>query len=315
MTITTGHLCCGAGGDILGSKAAGAIPLWAIDKDEDAISSVHINHPDIPFIYVGDLNQIDFSNKRFAADIVISGIPCQPFTKIGRRLKDKDERDISVAVAEAIIKIRPNYIIFENVKDYKGEKGFIFLNKRLAQYGIEWRTLNVADYGVPQKRQRLFGLGSLAHVQRLKFPESTHTEDPGLFDQRAAWLKFKTIKDRQDMKPLSAKALRGVLRRLRKHSENGRGFSIQIIDECDMMFTILGTMCRGSGTGSHSTLIWDDGKIRNVSFIEARRAQGFPDDYIFCGKGKAPWLQVANAIPPTIAEQFIRGLKNLVAAT
>lgn len=305
--ITLGHICCGGGGDIFGAKLAGVKSLWAFDYSEAAVNTVKINHADVE-TFIADIRNIN-PLRLSPVDIVICGIPCQPFTLIGRRLQEKDKRDISRDVARVIKRIRPQFIIFENVREYQNSKGIEVLNSELSDYKINWKVLNVADYGVPQQRKRLFGIASLFSL--VEFPAATHTEHSDLFDQRPSWVRFGAIRDGQGMKPLSVKAIRGVLKRLRRHIKKSSGFSVQVIGDDDMMMTVLGVMWRGSGTSSHSTLIWDNGMIRNVSLIEARRAQGFPDSYVFCGTQKEQWQQIANAIPSPIAKILIETIKGL----
>ena len=310
INLTSGHICCGAGGDIVGAKAIGVKPVWAFDKNASAIASVLSNHNDVR-AFVADVRQISENIEHLErVDMLFCGIPCQPYTRIGRLLGENDERAISQYVARVILSIKPRFLLFENVREYKNSVGFKILNTELSTegYQITWKVLNLADYGLPQKRVRLFGLGISDCNYAPQFPEPTHTKERSLFDQRKSWIKFNTIKDGAGMKPLSVIALRGVLRRFGKHSKKGNGFSVQIIDKNDIMMTVIGTMYRGSGSSSNAILIWDNGIIRNVSFLEARRAQDFKDSYIFCGTNKEKWQQVGNAWPPTLVTQLIRSL-------
>lgn len=303
--LTTGHICCGAGGDILGAKMAGAKPVWGFDLSESAIQTAKANHPDV-LIHQGDIKNMDCDFPR--VDLVICGIPCQPFTSIGRRLQEKDERDISYDVAEKIKKIRPDFLIFENVREYQKSKGFEILNNELAEYTINWHVLNVADYGIPQRRIRLFGLGSLGGYYN--FPKPTHSPISDLYDQRIPWQTFKSIRNGKGMSPLSSKAIKGIWRRNNKHIAKGNGFSIQIVDDDDMCPTVLGNIYRGSGTSSNSIMVYDKGILRNMTYLESKRGQGFPDDYIFCGRAPERWQQIANAIPPLMAKMFIGVFKH-----
>lgn len=303
---TTGHLCCGAGGDILASKLSGCSPLWGIDIDDAAVKTARLNHNDVKILQVDIKNMCDVET----VDILICGIPCQPFTRIGRQLKEKDKRDISLYVATTIKKIQPRYLIFENVREYKSSMGFEILNNELSDYKIHWDTINVADYGIPQRRKRLFGLGSLD--KNITFPKPTHCNPvhAGLFQQLSPWVTFQSIKNGDGMPPMSAKAIKGIWRRQQKHISKGNGFSIQIIEDDDMCPTVLGQMYRGSGTGSNSIMIYDRGYLRNISFLEIRRAQGFPEYYIFFGKAKERWLLVGNAFPPLMARKLIEAIIN-----
>lgn len=303
--FTSGHVCCGAGGDIMGVKATGRVrPVWAFDRSRSAVATVMSNHPDVK-VFVRDVRYV---RELPRVDILFCGIPCQPYTRLGSRRGENDERAISLDLVRIIGQVSPRFLLFENVREYKSSAGFEALNEALKPvYSISWNMPNVADYGVPQRRVRLFGLGVRGNVAP-EFPAPTHTKERNLIDNRPAWVRFGAIRDGKGMKPLSAKALKGVFRKLRRHSMRGNGFSVQVIDDRDMMMTVLGVMFRGSGTGSNSTLIWDDGAVRNVSLLEARRAQGFADSYRFCGTLKEIWQQVADAWPPLMVTRLVEGI-------
>ncbi|MDP2167957.1 MAG: DNA cytosine methyltransferase [Thermodesulfovibrionales bacterium] len=297
--LTTGHMCCGAGGDVLGASLAGAKPLWAFDLNFAAFKTAWANFPGIPF--QADIR--GFSPPCYV-DVVVCGIPCQPFTRLGKRMKENDERDISVAVASAVRKVNPAWIIFENVTEYRKSQGFQILNSELSAYKINWQILNFADYGIPTTRRRLIGIASKDTL--LEFPEPTHTSAHGLFDQKAPWEKFKHIRNGDGMKPVSSNILKGKFNRSRRYAEKGYGFSMQLIDDEDVMPTILGVFCNGSGSKSNAVFIYDKGALRHISFKEAYRAQGFPDEYIFLGTVAQKWQMVANALPPAMARVLIQ---------
>jgi DNA (cytosine-5)-methyltransferase 1 len=283
---------------------AGIRPVWALDYNEAAVETARYNHRDVN-MFRTDIRKLNTAGLD-KVDLVFCGIPCQPFTRIGKRLLENDERDISESVADVLMQLLPETIIFENVREYKSSNGFDYLNYKLQEcgYSTEWQVLNVADYGIPQRRLRLWGIASLR--DNIVFPEPTHTKKRSLFDMKEEYVRFGKIRDGLGMKPLTAKALKGVLRRYGRHSARGNGFSVQIIDDEDMMMTVLGVMYRGSGASSHSTLVWDNGVLRNVSFLEACRAQSFPEDYVFLGLHEERWQQVANAIPPMMASVLAR---------
>lgn len=306
--IKTGHLCCGGGGDILGAIMAGCQPVWACDIERVCTSTVIANFGLKLMVQVADIRGIpqDHFDK---VDLIICGIPCQPFTRIGRRKKEKDERDISIHIAHMVRKFRPQFLLFENVREYYGTEGFRILNAILSHdYRLTWNSINFADYGIPQRRHRLIGLGAIAATPI--FPRPTHTESQQLFNNLKPHRQFGEIRDGDRMLPLTVTALRGLLRRYGNHRRRGNGFSVQIVGDKDVMVTVLGTMYRGSGTSSHCNLVWEDGRIRNISITEARRAQGFPDDYIFVGTLREQWQMIANAISPMMAKILIDALLN-----
>jgi DNA (cytosine-5)-methyltransferase 1 len=239
--------------------------------------------------------------------MIVCGIPCQPFTSIGKRLQAQDIRDITIPLSRLISDLRPTYLLFENVREYKSSESFQILNDTLSMYEINWQVINYADYGIPQRRKRLFGLGVLRGGSPLQHPKPTHTESPDIFNQLLPWNTFSKIRDGAAFHPMSARAIKGVFTRRIRYIKTGHNFSIQLIEDNGICPTILATMCTGSGSKSNMVIVYDDGRLRHLSFLEARMAQGFPDDYIFGGYKKDQWLMVANAIPPGIAREKIRG--------
>lgn len=106
--ITTGHICCGAGGDILGAKLAGALPQLGFDLNAMAVHTARANHPDVT-LHHADLRSIQLRDLS-AVDMIICGIPCQPFTPIGKRLKALDIRDITIPLVKLICDLQPKAI-------------------------------------------------------------------------------------------------------------------------------------------------------------------------------------------------------------
>ncbi|MBF0456734.1 MAG: DNA cytosine methyltransferase [Nitrospirae bacterium] len=208
--ITTGHICCGAGGDILGAKLAGALPQWGFELNAAAAHTARANHPDVT-IHNADLRSIQLRDLS-PVDMIICGIPCQPFTPIGKRLKALDIRDITIPLVKLIADFSPKYLLFENVREYKSSDSFQTLNDALSMYQINWQVINYADYGIPQRRLRLFGLGTLKGGNSLQHPNPTHTESPDMFNQLSPWVTFADIRDGTNMRPMSAKALNGAFR-------------------------------------------------------------------------------------------------------
>ncbi|WP_420266009.1 DNA cytosine methyltransferase [Candidatus Magnetominusculus dajiuhuensis] len=309
MNLTTGHICCGAGGDILGAKLAGARPQWGFDLNAAAVHTAQANHPDV-LIHHADMRSIQ-SHELSPVDMIICGIPCQPFTSIGKRQKELDTRDITLPLIEQIIGLKPKYLLFENVREYRSSESFQALNEGLSMYDINWQVINYADYGIPQRRLRLFGLGKLRGGIALQHPKPTHTESPDIFIRLSPWVNFGNIRDGADMRPMSAKAINGVFSRRFDKQESHKFFSFQLVEDTKLCPTILGSMCSGSGCHTNIVIVYDAGRLRHLSFLEARRAQGFPDDYMFCGNNKANWLMVANAIPPSIAKIYIESIAQI----
>lgn len=174
-------LFSGGGGLDLGFKNNGFDIIWAIDIDKDAVSSYkenlgnHILLEDITKVNVKDIPK---------ADVVIGGPPCQSFSLVGKRRIDDERGDLVWNYLRIIDEVRPKFFVFENViglksaKTSEGTKVIDDLLIAFAELGyiVKWEVLNAADYGVPQRRKRLFLVGTKENIN-FEFPNPTHSED------------------------------------------------------------------------------------------------------------------------------------------
>lgn len=157
-------LFCGCGGLSLGFEKAGMDVVAAFDNWSEALE-VYRNNFDHPAIKV-DLMEIDTSVQAirpFEPDMIIGGPPCQDFSSAGKRDEDNGRGDLTVAYANIVSSLRPQWFLMENVerilKTQKLKEAIsIFTN---AGYGLTYMVLNAALCGVPQKRKRFVMIGKL----------------------------------------------------------------------------------------------------------------------------------------------------------
>lgn len=157
-------LFCGCGGLSLGFVKAGMEIVAAFDNWTDALAVYRNNfrHPAIR----ADLMDIDASVeliRPYAPDMIIGGPPCQDFSSAGKRDENNGRGDLTVAYAEIISRIRPQWFVMENVerilKTQKLQDAIhIFRN---SGYGLTYTVLNAALCGVPQRRKRFVMIGKL----------------------------------------------------------------------------------------------------------------------------------------------------------
>ncbi|MFT5780387.1 MAG: DNA (cytosine-5)-methyltransferase 1, partial [Crocinitomicaceae bacterium] len=158
-------LFSGCGGLDLGFKQAGYDLVWANDILRDACATYKRNIGN--HIVHGDLTEIDLETIP-KADVIIGGPPCQGFSGIGKRDPNDDRSSLVYAYLNVVDKIQPKIFLFENVTGIKSSKAAdgskVLDNLRQAFEGIGYQvnihTLNAADYGVPQKRKRVFIIGN-----------------------------------------------------------------------------------------------------------------------------------------------------------
>lgn len=177
-------LFCGAGGFTEGLKQAGYKALLANDFDEMACKTFSYNHPDVPLI-CRDIARLSVDEildiaglSKGELQLVVGGPPCQGFSLAGRRMVDDPRNRMFLEFVRIVDGLHPEAFVFENVSGIltmqKGEaiKAIVSAFEEIG-YNCEYRVLNSADYGVPQKRPRFILIGSRSG-ERIGFPPPTH---------------------------------------------------------------------------------------------------------------------------------------------
>jgi DNA (cytosine-5)-methyltransferase 1 len=191
-------LFSGIGGLDFGFEAAGFETRVALELDRHSCMAMQLNRPRWTVIE-DDINHVASSDllksadlKRGEADILIGGPPCQPFSKSGYWARgdalrlDDPRADTLVGYLRVLRDTRPRAFLLENVSGlaYQDkDEGLRFLLDGIAQinqeagtrYKVHWQTINCADYGVPQIRERVFLIGSREGLP-FKFPLPTHAK-------------------------------------------------------------------------------------------------------------------------------------------
>lgn len=179
-SISVVSLFSGCGGLDLGFIQEGYNIIWANDNMKDACESYKNNIGK----HIICKSILDISpNDVPVADLVIGGPPCQGFSGIGKRCPNDPRSQLVWAYLKIIEKIRPKMFLFENVKGLKSAKApdgsKVISNLSIAfeklGYHLNIYTLNAANYGVPQKRERVFIIGNRLGID-IPEPKKTHSE-------------------------------------------------------------------------------------------------------------------------------------------
>lgn len=178
-------LFCGAGGLSEGFREAGYEIGFALDKDKDSCETYKKNHPETR---VECASIIDFSPEKIEemaggrVDVVLGGPSCQSFSTHGRRTRwvgEGDERnDLWEHMFKVVRHLKPKAFLLENVPGMVYFKQGSFGDKILKRfadegYAVHKEILLAADWGVPQRRRRLFIVGILGDTT-FEFPKPTH---------------------------------------------------------------------------------------------------------------------------------------------
>lgn len=280
-------LFCGAGGSTLGAKMAGVQVIAAYDRNRTFLRSYSANHPDVP-AHCLDILDIEASDLP-DADILLGSTPCESFS-----LANIHGRSCDMTLTDHFLKLvaefKPKYWVMENVPQVAR-----FLN------GTPSRILCAADFGVPQRRKRLMA-GN--------YPEPVPTHK---FGSIRSHVPFGAIKDtnKENWKILSMRAISGLYRRVHEMGMKGNGFKVHFVDGDTVLNTVTGSEPHGVRTGSQ--IVYENGLLRRLTFLECVRAQSFPDNYIFYGTLAERHKQIGQAVSPllmkAISLAIIKGYK------
>lgn len=173
MQHTVLDLFCGAGGLSHGFVEVGFELKLALDHEPTAVETHKANFPSCPASQ-GDVMDSPLPKT----DVIVGGPPCQGFSTAGRRQAEDERNSLVGWFAETIARLQPKAFMFENVEGFltaEGGRRVLELLEPLvaAGYQIHLRKVNAANYGVPQHRKRVIGIGGLGWTP--SFPEPTHS--------------------------------------------------------------------------------------------------------------------------------------------
>lgn len=300
-------LFSGAGGLDLGLIQAGNTVIWANDIDKDAVATYRENIGD--HIVCDDIKNIDISALP-DADVVVGGFPCQGFSQANRLRTLDDDRNQLYRFFYNTIKIKkPKYFIAENVKGIlslgKGEAiKQIVSDFETAGYITSVNLVNMANYGVPQTRQRVIIIGQrvdLGKELHFVFPQPTHSksgEPPRWVSIREAIDHFPDPDKDNDVLNHIYSAYKVEYRNFTGHRET---------DPNKPSPTIL---ARGNGKGGVCAIPHYNGK-RRLTIRESASVQTFPESFHFVGTMNSCYRQIGNAVPVIFARKLGEELMRL----
>jgi DNA (cytosine-5)-methyltransferase 1 len=356
----------GAGGLATGIGLAGAQHTAFVEWNTDACKTLRTNY-NKELVFEGDIRSYDFSHCR-GVDLIAGGPPCQPFSMGGKAKGNLDERDMFPSAIRSIRELLPRAFFFENVKgllrqSFKNYLDYILLQlhfptipcndygffahiaeiNRLKhsipsceQYNVNVYLVNAADYGVPQKRERVIIVGIRKDLGiSWTLPEVSHSYDSLLWDKYVTneywdrhnisptneeFTDFPNLKNMLTQKygffPPELKPWQTVRDALvdtpklgddnffpsehivRQGAKEYPGHTGSPIDEPAK------TVKAGSHgvPGGENMIKFSDGSVRYFTVFEAKRIQTFPDNYRIVGSWTEAMRQLGNAVPVKLAQ-------------
>ncbi len=335
----------GAMGLDLGLESAGFEVKLACEVDNACRKTILKNKPNVALI--GDIRDYSAELIKSTAgisdedeiDLIVGGPPCQAFSTAGKRKGFEDDRgNVFLTFLERIIELQPKFAVIENVRgilsaplkhrpharrgenfpslsidEVKGGALLHVLNKlRDAGYGVSFNLYNAANFGVPQKRERVIIVCS-RDGKKLPYLNPTHSQEGNY-----GLDKWKTFKEavfdlqKEKLHHLNFPEKRLKYYRLLKPGQNWKNLPLDLQKEA------LGKSFYSGGgkTGFLRRLAWDKPaptlvthpampatdlshpeENRPLSVEEYKRVQQFPDDWQIEGSMIEKYRQIGNAVP------------------
>lgn len=383
------ELFAGAGGLALGFSFNGVDHEAVVEWDRHACDTLRNNKRRgvEPVAHWPDVTECDVRNFSYAGfeglDLVTGGPPCQPFSMGGKARGFLDERDMFPQAIRAVREVRPRAFVFENVRgltraSFYNYFSYILLQlefpslqakpkeewmKHLArlekhktkggksEYHIVARLVNAANYGVPQKRERVFIVGFRADIHRpWTFPTETHSLDALLRDQWVTgdyWERHRVAKKHRPEQPPRIEKKLAMLRatdpatlpqpwltvrdaisdlpdpekhptvelvQAHRFQPGARTYPGHTGSPLDEPAKALKAGDHGV-PGGENMLRRPDGSVRYFTVRECARIQTFPDNFIFEGTWTETMRQLGNAVPVRLAQRVAGSVCELLQQT
>lgn len=336
MSISIIDLFCGAGGISSGMQDAGASVIAGFDNDKDALVTFDQNHDGAHAVYADLSKESDGFRQYSGVDMVVGGPPCQGFSISGKR-DPQDGRNHLYKIYSNILKtVQPKMFILENVPNMISMDGGRFKEdvvKLLGNLGykINVQMITASDYGVPQKRRRVFFFGHRDGYFSLDKDENLSTvtcydaiSDLPDFSMKPG-AKY-TEEPKSTYQTNIRQGSQGVWNHvLSNHSERTKEIISLVPDGGnykDLPPNLQGTRkvniawTRYSSSKPSHTI--DTGhrhhfhyKFDRIPTVrENARLQSFKDSFIFHGSKTSQYRQVGNAVPPLLASQILEQLRS-----
>ncbi len=301
-------LFAGIGGFDIAFQNAGFDIIWANDFDKYCVQTYKANVGE--HIVLGDINEhIDEIPKH---DVLVAGFPCQPFSTLGKLKGFDDERGtLFFTIKEILKKNKTKVVVLENVKNimnHDNGKTFKRIISELEEigYNVFYKVLNSADFGVPQRRNRVLIVafnGKYFKKKEFIYPSGYELKI------RAQDILDEDVDDRYF---ISTNMIGTIL------GKGTKGYIVKpTIDQeiCKTLTATMHKMHRASQDNYFTDIknhekYCDNSKtnIRKLTPNECRKLQGFPSDWKQVVSDTQAYKQFGNAVTVNVIYEVAKNI-------
>lgn len=324
-------LFCGIGGFRIAMQDNNVECVFSSDIDKFAQQTYEANFHEIP---TGDITKVAAKDiPQF--DILAAGFPCQPFSYAGEKkgFEDTTRGTLFFDICRILEYHKPAMVFLENVKGLVSHKNgetlaTVIDNLKKLGYYPHWQVLSSLDYGLPQKRERWYCVAFRENVP-FEFPKPlgghpTLRDIVDLDDHSPQLAISKFELDRIDYHFDHCKETERVQHSNAKYAPNTKKgkygvFSFQKPDGSlrfhvgdpaktqiqEAFYSCLDTYA-STIIANRTPKLWDI--RRKLSVLEAKRLQGFPDDFIMPVSDAQAYKQLGNSVSVPIIKLIMKNM-------
>jgi DNA (cytosine-5)-methyltransferase 1 len=331
-----------------------------------------------------DVRSFSFDDLGEGTDLLAAGVPCQPWSLGGKHRGFEDERNLFPETIKAVLALRPKAILIENVKGLtrqsfanyftyiqfmlefpeirrRSNEGWLDHRSRLEKqvtqrgksytglrYNVIPKLINAANYGVPQRRERVFIVAFRSDLGvKWSFPKETHSEESLILSKWITgeyWERHKIAKSKRPSQPVASRkegyysgtlfdgthqpwvTVRDAISDLPVPMESSSALHNHVFNPGARSYpghtgSPIDEPAKTLKAGDHGVPGGENmlrslsGQVRYFTVRESARLQSFPDDFLFRGSWTETMRQLGNAVPVRLAEVIASDIKrHLLAA-
>lgn len=291
-------LFAGLGGFRLALESLGAKCVYSSEWDKHVRKVYSENFDEIPD---GDITQVDEKSVP-DHDILCAGFPCQAFSISGKQHGFEDSRGtLFFDVARIVKEKQPKVVFMENVKNFASHDGgktleVVRVTMEDLGYTFFYKVLSAVDFGIPQKRERIYMVcfRNDLNITAFNYPKpyelQKHIEDFLLSDEN---MVSHLYVDRPDTYFNDKKDEHYSNKTIRLGIVNKGGQGERIYSTKGIAITL---SANGGGVFSKTGGYLINGKTRKLHPRECARLMGFPDSYIISDSPSQAYKQFGNSV-------------------